>query len=289
MARSGRLATYYALTKPGIIRGNLLTAAAGFLLGAAGQVEAGRLGAMLVGTALIIASACVFNNYLDRGIDAKMDRTKRRALVIGAVSGRAAMIYATSLGLVGAAVLAAWTNWLTLGLGLLGLFAYVVLYGWGKRHTVHGTLIGTISGAVPPVAGYAAATGRLDAGALILFVILVCWQMPHFYAVAMYRLKDYQAAGLPVLPVKRGAAATKIQMLSYTAAFVVAATLLTTFGYVGYTYLVVILVVGLWWFWSSLDGLQATDDARWARGMFGRSLLVLLVWSVAAAWGPLLP
>jgi len=159
------LKTYYYLTKPGIIRGNAVTAAAGFLLAAGLHPDLGLFLATLVGLSLIVASACVLNNCLDRRIDAAMARTQRRALVRGLVSTRAAIIYATILGLTGAALLAAFTNLLTLGLALFGLFAYVVLYGIAKRRTVHGTVVGSISGAVPPVVGYTAVTGSLDHGA----------------------------------------------------------------------------------------------------------------------------
>ncbi len=159
---------YYQLTKPGIIYGNLLNTASGFLLASKWHFGFGLLLATLGGTALVIASACVINNFLDREIDAKMARTKKRALVSGSISGPRALICASLLGLLGFVILGVRTNRLTFGLGVLALFTYVVLYGIAKRRSVHGTVVGSIAGALPPVAGYTAVTNHLDSGALIL-------------------------------------------------------------------------------------------------------------------------
>jgi protoheme IX farnesyltransferase len=268
-------ATYYWLTKPGIIYGNAITAGAGFFVASKGHVSLSLLLAMLIGLSLVIASACVFNNYIDRDIDAVMARTRKRALVKGLVSLRHALAYATILGLAGAMLLAAGTNLLTLALALAGWFFYVVVYGIAKRRTVHGTVIGSISGAVPPVVGYAAVTGHLDLGALLLFVILVLWQMPHFYAIAIYRREDYAAAHIPILPIVSGPRAAKIQILLYIAAFMIASLALTAFGYAGYAYLAVAAVLGLTWLGLGLRGFAAANDQHWARKMFRFSLIVI--------------
>lgn len=268
---------YYQLIKPGIIRGNAITATAGFLLAAQGNVKIGLFWAMLGGLSFIIAAGCVFNNYIDRGIDKKMQRTKKRALVQGNISGLSALIYGTVLGIIGTVLLAIYTNPLTLCLALFGFFAYVVLYGLAKRHTVHGTVVGSISGAIPPVVGYAAVSGSLDTAALILFLILIFWQMPHFYAIAIYRQKDYESAKIPVLPIVGGHQATKIQMLMYIAAFTLTASLLSVLGYASYLFLFVVLALGARWFWLSLNGFKVTDDDKWARRMFGFSLIVISV------------
>lgn len=267
---------YYWLAKPGIIYGNLVTTIAGFLLASRGQVNFELLIATLLGISLVIASGCVFNNYIDRNIDAKMARTKNRALVKRVISGRNALTYASILGIFGLVTLGFFANMLSVYVALVGLFFYVVMYSLWKRRSVYGTVIGSISGAVPPVVGYVAVTNNLDAGALILVAILVTWQMPHFYAIAIYRLKDYAAAGIPVLPVKRGIYLTKINMLVYINAFIIAALLLTFFGYTGYSYLVVAVLLGFIWLSLCIKGLNAkTDDRLWARKMFLFSLIVL--------------
>jgi heme o synthase len=282
------LKTYYHLTKPGIVYSNVLTAAAGYLLASKWQVDAWQLVALLTGIALVIASGCVFNNYLDRSIDQKMARTKKRATVTGEISGTAALIYATCLGTLGFGVL--WyTNVLVIGLGLGALFGYVILYGIAKRTTIFGTLVGTLPGAASLVAGYVAVTYRLDLGALLLFLIMASWQMPHFYAIAMRRFDDYKAAGLMVWPVKRGIVSTKRQIILFVAVFLIANIVLGLTGYTGYTYSAVIGGLGLYWLWRGLRGLQRTDNQQWARGMFGLSLIILLSLSVMLALAPLLP
>ncbi len=269
--------TYYHLTKPGIIRGNMLTAIAGFLLASHGHIRFGLLLATLSGTALLIACGCVLNNYLDRHLDKKMARTKRRALVLGTVSKQQALLYAAVLGLSGFIILIELTNWLTCVIGLLALFFYVVLYGVAKRRTVYGTLVGSVPGAASIVAGYTAVTGRLDPGALLLFLILVAWQMPHFYAIALYRLDDYTAAKLPVMPVAKGTAITKIQILLYITAFTAAVVSLSLFGYSGPVTLVAAALLGLAWLGLGLKQYTALSDERWGRSMFLFSLVVLSI------------
>lgn len=283
------LKTYYRLTKPGIIYGNILNALAGFFLASKWHFEFGLLAATLGGMALVIAAGCVFNNYLDRVLDAKMVRTKQRALVSGAVSGRAAIIYASCLGIIGFLILASGTNALTVYLGILALFNYVVMYGVSKRQSVHGTVVGSVAGALPPVAAYTAVTNHIDGGAIILFFIYVFWQMPHFYAIGMYRFKDYKAAGLPILSVKKGMRTSKVYILGYTVAFIITSLLLTSFGYTGYVYMVVMACTGLYWLYKGLKGFETKNDDKWAGQMFGTSLVVVMVLAVMLSIGPLLP
>jgi protoheme IX farnesyltransferase len=285
------LKAYYRLTKPGIIYGNVMTTVAGFLLAAGVQKHFAIkefLGVVL-GTALIIACGCVINNYIDRGIDAHMKRTRKRPSVTGLISLRSAMIYALVLGGLGFVTLGLLTNLTTVLLGALGLFSYLVLYSVFKRRTSWGTVVGSISGATPLTAGYTALTGQVDSGAAILFLIMVCWQMPHFYAIAMFRLNDYLAAHIPVLPAERGMYHTKLQILAYVAAFTASASLLTVFGYTGYVFLIGVSVLGILWFWKGLTGFKLHNDTAWARGMFGFSLSVLLALSGLIALGAILP
>ncbi len=243
----------------------------------------------LAGTALIIASACVFNNYIDREIDSKMVRTKNRALAAGNISPQSAMIYSGFLGLAGFLILALYTNWLTVGLGLLAYLIYIVVYGIAKRRSVYGTLVGSVAGALPPVAGYTAVTNQLNLGAGLIFLILVTWQMPHFYAIAIYRYKDYKAARLPVWPVKKGISATKRQILIYIVLFLAATSMLTLFGYTGVAYLLIMVPISLIWLWLALIGYRNVDDALWAKQCFKFSLIVILSLSVMMSFGGLLP
>lgn len=288
MSRRATIKDYYYLTKPGIVRGNAITAAAGFLLASKDEFRLPVFVAMLVGISLIIASACVLNNYIDRKIDTKMKRTKKRALATGIITTQHAMIFAAILGF-GGLISLSFTNLITVILALLGVFFYVVLYAIAKRKTVHSTLVGSVSGAIPISVGYCAASGNFDIGAVILFMILVFWQMPHFYAIAIYRQKDYQAAGLPVLPIVKGHHSTKVQMTAYITAFILACYTLMIFGYTGYTYLIVMALIGVWWLKIAVQGFSAKDDEKWAHKVFKFSLIVLLAFSAMIAVEVLLP
>ena len=272
------LKDYYQLTKPGIIYGNAVTVIAGFLLATGNHAINWHLFVeTLVGISLIMASGCVFNNYIDRDIDGKMERTKSRALVRGTISPRGALAYGTALGSIGILVLFFYTNFLTTLVALGGLFAYVVLYSlWFKRTSTYGTLVGSISGAVPPVVGYLSVSNHVTIGVVILFFILAIWQMPHSFAIAIYRLEDYRRAGIAVLPVKRGIFITKIQMLIYIALFMLATFALAVFGYVGYVYFFTMLVLGLGWLGFAIKGFSTSNNKRWARAMFIFSIFILL-------------
>lgn len=271
-----KAAPYMMLTKPGIIMGNGITTAGGFILASKGSFNPWLFFAAMLGLSLVIASACVFNNYLDRHIDEKMQRTKKRPLVLGIIPLRAALAFGLALGLGGAGILLFYTNPLALSIALFGFAVYVLLYTLLKTKTVHGTLIGSVAGAVPPVVGYCAASGTFDTGAFLFFLIMALWQIPHFFAIAIYRLKDYEAANIPVLPLTKGFKRTKIHMLIYTLAFTLACTLLTVAGYTGIPFLIVSLLLGLAWLAVCIEGFFTTHDAKWARKVFRTSLIVIM-------------
>lgn len=282
---------YYWLTKPGIVFSNVIAAMAGFFLASshAGTLNITSFLGLVIGTGLVIASACVFNNYLDRGIDRKMKRTSWRATASGKISPQATFIYLGILGAAGFGVLSVLTNFYVVGLVGLAYFCYVVLYGIAKRKTIHSTLVGTIPGGIPPVAGYVAVTNNLDVAALLLFVILLCWQMAHFYAIGMRRRDEYAAAGLPVMPVVKGMRATKIQIVLYIIGFVLANILLVVLGYVGYVYLVITVGLGLAWLFKAARGFHDKDEQKWAKRVFLFSLVVLLALCFMLSIGALLP
>jgi protoheme IX farnesyltransferase len=268
--------TYYLLTKPGIIMGNLVTTIGGFALASRGRFDLPLFLFLLAGLGGVIASACVFNNYIDRELDRKMERTKHRPLAAGLVSGKRAILFALALGLGGISLLLFKTNLLSASLSALGFFVYVALYSFWKSRTTYATLVGSVSGALPPVIGYTAASNNIDVGALILFLLLVLWQMPHFFSIAMYRFNDYAAAAIPVLPIKKGITAAKVHMLLYIAAFLLACTTLLLFGYAGTAYLLVSSIAGFVWLILCAQGFTAQDDKLWARQMFVCSLVVIM-------------
>lgn len=283
--------SYLALAKPGIVAGNLVSVAAGLLLAFRGNVDWVLAAMVLAGVALLIASACAANNVVDRDIDAVMARTRLRPMVRGTIGVRAALSFAAALGVAGLGLLyAATRQWLPVLLMLIGYAAYVGLYTLClKRTSVHGTLAGSISGAIPPVVGYCAVSAAMDATAWTLLLIFALWQMPHSYAIGIFRAADYRAAGIPVLPVIRGSAAAKRQIVIYMVAFIAAALLLAVTGKVGRVYVACALSSGLYWLRLGLRGFTASDDARWARQVFSASIMVVAVISVAMSVDFVLP
>ena len=272
---------YLSITKPGIITGNLISLTGAFLLASKGNVDAVLLLSTLVGVALVIASGCVFNNAYDSDVDQRMSRTRTRALAAGLLSHRSAEIYGAILGIGGIALLWVATNLLTVTIAVTGFVVYVAVYTmYLKRRSLHAPLIGSLAGATPPLAGYCAVSGQFDIGAIILLAIFTIWQMPHFYAIAIYRLDDYNAAAIPVLPAKRGITITKQHIIGYIVAFLVASMALTFQGYTGYRYMVVALVAGLIWLWFAFAGYNKPDERHWARKLFACSIVVIVVMNI---------
>ncbi|CAI1839959.1 heme o synthase [Serratia fonticola] len=272
---------YLQVTKPGIIFGNLISVVGGFLLASKGSIDYSLFLATLLGVSLVVASGCVFNNYIDRDIDKKMERTKNRVLVKGLIAPSVSLVYATLLGIAGFALLYIAANPLAMWLAVMGFVVYVGVYSlYMKRHSVYGTLIGSLSGAAPPVIGYCAVTNEFDAGALILLAIFSLWQMPHSYAIAIFRFKDYQAANIPVLPVVKGISVAKNHITLYILAFMIATLMLTLGGYAGYKYLIVAAAVSVWWLGMALRGYKAENDSVWARKLFVFSIVAITSLSV---------
>jgi heme o synthase len=269
--------TYTSLTKPGIILGNLMTTSAGFALASHGLIDFSLLFSTLAGLCCVIASASICNNAIDRDLDKKMARTKDRALAVGRISIKNALNFASVLALVGFLLLAFYANLLTAAIALLGFLVYVFVYSPMKIRSVHATLVGSIAGATPPVIGLCAAGNQLNGAGWILFLMMALWQMPHFYAIALYRLQDYAQASIPVLPVKKSVHTTKVQMLFYTAGFVLASSLLTLYGYTGILYLVTATLLGIIWIFLCIRGFTCDNDQRWARTMFIFSLIVVTI------------
>ena len=279
-----RIKNYLLVTKPGIVLGNLLTAAGGFFLASRGRFDAGLLTSTLTGVSLVVACGCVLNNFVDRNMDRKMARTRNRVLARGRMSPATAVAYAMMLGIAGVVLLGMATNMLCTAVVLAGLTIYIGVYSLClKRRSVYSTVIGSLAGAAPPLAGYCAVTNRFDTGALILLSIFCLWQIPHSYAIALLRLEDYTAAAVPVLPARRGPAAAKKHIVGYILVFMAAAPMLTIGGYAGNGFLAAALAVGLTWLCLAWSGYNTADDQLWARRLFVFSILGIAVLSVMMA------
>ncbi len=253
------------LTKPRIAAMVLVTTTLGFFLGRGDLQPVPTLLLTLLGVGLATAGAAVLNNYLERDVDAKMARTRGRALPAGIIEPSGALGLGVTLLLLGLFVLLSAVNLLTAFLVLLAAFLYVLVYTPMKRLTWLNTTFGAIPGAIPPLAGWAASTGRLDAGAWVLFGILFAWQHPHFFAIAWMFRDDYAQAGLRMLPVvEPDGASTFRQTLLFSVFLLIISALPALMGMAGRVYLagalalgVGLLVVGL-----LFTRRQGIDDAR---------------------------
>jgi heme o synthase len=232
----------------------------------------------LLGSSLIIAGSCSLNNYIDRDIDHLMDRTKERPTVTGKFNPAMVLVLGIFLLLLGTFLLAL-TTWTAMVIGIIGVFSYVVLYTlWSKRQYVSNTIVGSVSGAVPPLIGWAAVDGNLDFIAWILFIIMFVWQPPHFYALAMRRVEEYRAAEIPMLPVVKGFKTTKNHINLWVLALLPFPFLLTSLG-VTFVGLATLLNIG--WLALGLYGYKMKDDIKWAKLMFVYSLQYLTIMFVA--------
>lgn len=280
----------YRLTKPGVTYGNLITTVAGYLFAANGVIDWAVFVSLTIGTWCVIASACVINNYLDQDIDRVMKRTKNRPLLTGEATPRQALIFGLTLGIVGTIFLILFTNLWVAGAGLLGWVVYVWLYGaLGKRKSVHGTLVGAVSGAIPVWAGWLAVHPGIDMVGVLLFLVLFFWQMPEFYAISIFRREEYAKAGVPVSAVVRGVPATVRQIVLYTILTIVSTLALIISPLTSQTMIAVLLVVCGVWLYIALKGLITKDIIVWAKKEFRFALVFLVVFCVIIAINPYLP
>jgi protoheme IX farnesyltransferase len=275
--------SYLKLTKPGIVLGNMVSLSGGYFLASRSTIDWFQFVLVLLSVALVIGSGCAVNNVVDRDIDALMARTRTRPMVSGDIPTQAALLFAGLLAVAGFILLYQGTKCLVAVLLLLvGYIVYAGVYTLHfKRKSIHGTMVGSVSGAMPPVVGYCAASGRFDMAALILLIIFCIWQMPHSYAIAIFRSSDYRAAAIPVYPLVKGTFAAKRHIIGYILAFTCAAALLVPLGYAGVIYLFATLASGIIWFWIALRGLKVQDDIRWARQLFFASISVVTILSIA--------
>jgi len=271
----GTLSDYYEITKPRIAYLLLITTFAAMVMAARGLPPIGLTLLTLAGGALAAGSAGCFNCIFDRDIDRLMVRTMTRPIAAGRISARAALVFATVLGIVSFAVLYRFVNPLAAELSLAGNAYYVLIYTmWLKRATTLNIVIGGAAGAVPPLVGWAAVDHNVGAPALALFALIFLWTPPHFWALALMANTDYEKAKIPMLPNVRGVARTKKEIFVYSIVLVVMSLALTPLHVMGFWYLVPAAILGgvfLWDAWRMLVG----PTKPLARVLFKYSLLYL--------------
>jgi protoheme IX farnesyltransferase len=266
---------YLELVKPGLTGLVLATTALGYLLAPGAVVDPWRLLAAVLGTALVGGGANGFNQWWERGRDARMERTRHRPFPTGRLAPGAGFAFSAGITLAGWALLLAWVNPLTALLSFLSWAVYLFVYTPLKPRTSLNTLVGAISGAIPPVMGWTAATGRLEPGAWVLFAILFVWQIPHFLAIAWLYRTDYARGGFRMLPVvdPEGRATFRIVVL-YCIGLIPVAWTATLAGLSGWIHLLGSTLLGLVLLAHGLRLYrERTDEA--ARGLFLASIVVL--------------
>ncbi|PFM61358.1 protoheme IX farnesyltransferase [Bacillus cereus] len=229
----------------------------------------------LIGSILVMGAAGAFNNLYDRDIDSIMERTKNRPTVTGEIKPKAVLWLGTLMTILGLFSLAL-TTLLAAFLGFLGLFFYIVPYTmWSKRRTIYNTEVGSISGAMPPLIGWAAIYPDITHPAILgLFVITVIWQMPHFYAIAIRKHDEYKAAKVPMLPVVKGFKRTYMQTNIYLIILIAMSFL---FGSLSLGLMLVALLLSILWLVLSIFGYKKMDSKKWAKSMFVYSLLHMTI------------
>ncbi len=278
---ASRLSDYLELCKPKVVLLMLLTAVVGMCLASPGLLPIRPFVFGLLGIAFCAGSAAAINHLVDRQIDSVMARTSKRPIAQGKIPPMQAMIFAFLLGVIGMWVLYFFVNQITALLTFISLIGYAVIYtGYLKRATPQNIVIGGLAGAAPPLLGWTAITGQISAEPLLLVLIIFAWTPPHFWALAIYRNKDYQAVNIPMLPVTHGIEFTKLNIVIYTVLMVAVTAMPYAIGMCGLLYFVSAMALGarfLQWSWR----LKNTTDNRVAMQTFRFSIVYLMALFVA--------
>jgi protoheme IX farnesyltransferase len=277
MQAIGQWRDYLELCKPKVVALMVFTAIVGMLLADPANVDLLRLFYATVGIALVASSAAAINHVADSRIDAAMDRTKLRPLPSGSLDKTSVLMFAVLIGAIGMVLLIMKINMLTAVLTFLSLVGYAVVYTmYLKRATPQNIVIGGAAGATPPLLGWTAITGSVDADALVLFLIIFTWTPPHFWALAIYRKEEYAKVDIPMLPVTHGEDYTRLQITLYTVLMSLVTVLPYFTGMSGWLYLGSALLLNAGFLYYSIS-LQITKSRTKAINTFVYSIVYLMV------------
>jgi protoheme IX farnesyltransferase len=279
-----RARDFFVLGKPLIVALLLLTTFGGLVAGGKAWPSPMLTLWTLLGGALAAAGSSALNQYIDRDLDKHMQRTAKRPLAAGRLAGPEGLSFGLALCLVSYYILAGMVNLTAALLSLAGIFYYVIFYSiLLKKATVQNIVIGGGAGAIPPMVGWAAAAGHLSLAAWILFMIVFMWTPPHFWALAIVRLRDYERAGVPMLPVVKGEHSARVQILIYTVVLVATTLLLPLIHATGTVYLVSAIALGAmllfaaWRVWRVPGNKVAWTMYRWSSMYLAFIFLALIV------------
>jgi protoheme IX farnesyltransferase len=263
-----------ALAKPRLSALVLFTTAGGIFL-APGTLGWPRALVTLVMTTFAVGAANALNCYLERESDGLMKRTRTRPLPAGRLDARVALAFGLVLATVSVPTLGLVVNPLAGALAALAIVSYVAVYTPMKQRSQHAVYVGALPGAIPPLLGWAAVTGRLDLAGLALFAVMFIWQIPHFLAIALYLREDYKRAGIKVVPLVAGDESARFQIVLSTLLLVPVTFSLEALGLAGKGYLVAAVALGCGFFAWAATGLVGTPGPRWARGLMLASIAYL--------------
>lgn len=267
---------YYSLLKPGVMRLSIFTAFIG-LVAAPGSIEPAIAIAAILAIAVGAGASGSLNMWYDADIDTKMERTKNRAVAAGRVPPREALTLGLVLAVLSVFSLAFMVNYVAAALLALTIVYYVVFYTmWLKRRTPQNIVIGGAAGAFPPMIGWAAVTGDVSFASLSLFALIFMWTPPHFWALSLYRAGDYEAAGIPMMPVVAGKPSTKRQIFIYSLLLAPTAMLPYLLGFVGPVYAVVTIVLNVIFIFRAFNiWRERGEEESLAKKLFGFSIFYL--------------
>ncbi|QTM69142.1 protoheme IX farnesyltransferase, partial [Buchnera aphidicola (Hormaphis cornu)] len=256
----------------------------GFLLSSRGDINFFLLFSLLFGTSLVIASNSVLNNIIDCDIDRYMHRTCYRVLPKEILSIDKAYFCAFMLGCSGLLLLYFLVGYLSVLLCLFASFVYIIVYTvYMKRNSTLAPLIGSISGAIPPLIGYSAVNEKLDFCALLLFLIFIVWQIPHSFAICVFRMDDYKRLGIPVFPVIQGILLTKHCIVITIILFIYLTTLLYIFNFTNIKYLIISSLSEISWLLYAIYGYRVLNNQKWAKKLFVFSIIVIVIFNCMIA------
>jgi len=278
--RRNIIAKVFSVIKFGIVFGNITPVIAGFVLPGVGSIH--LLLHTILWTSLVISSGCVINNFVDKDIDRLMERTKNRVLALGEISSTFALAFGILLGIFGLTGAYLFLNITTFALLAFGLFSYVVLYTViAKRNTTYGVHVGSISGAMPPLIGFVSASGVIEPAGVLFFFMLVAWQMPHSFAIEIFRFDDYKNAKIPTVPSVKGLKYTKFSMFGYVLVFTIINLAMYYWEYTGILHILTAYFVNFWWLYVVIQGFKIENinielNKKWARKTFFISIVNMM-------------
>ncbi|XBC37563.1 MAG: heme o synthase [Buchnera aphidicola (Meitanaphis microgallis)] len=276
---------FLELLKPKIIFGNLISCLGGFLLASKGNIHYNLLFLNLIGISLIVGSSCILNNVIDYKLDKQMSRTKNRILVTNVCYYNLAIYFAIFLGILGLFTYGYFINILCMFFALLGFIIYVIFYSlYLKKRSIYSTVIGSISGAIPPVLGYCSVTNYIDLCAINLFIVLIFWQIPHSYAIFLMHLNDYKHANIPIFPIVKSFLVTQYHIKICILLFLIFSCFFTVMHFTGYKFFFSILVLSIVWLY--LSSKTYDDDKNhiiWSKNIFYHSIIIMLVMNIMMA------